>query len=77
MTEQPDDITAILDQSDLVQREARDEILRLRASLAAAPDMAEALRILIDAIEWKRTHGMLEDAMSAARAALAKAKGEA
>lgn len=30
MTEQPDDITAILDQSDLVQREARDVILKLR-----------------------------------------------
>lgn len=30
MTDQPDDITSILDTADLVQREARDEIIRLR-----------------------------------------------
>lgn len=30
MTDTPDDITAILDSADLVQREARDVILKLR-----------------------------------------------
>jgi hypothetical protein len=34
MIDTPDDITSILDPADLVQREARDEILRLRAALA-------------------------------------------
>lgn len=44
--------------------------------IAAAPDLAEALWLLLDAVEYKRTHGILEDAMTAARSALSRAKGE-
>ena len=51
------------------------EILRLRASLAATPDMAEALDDLLMALDLPGDHCELEPAKQRARAALAKAKG--
>ena len=50
--------------------------------IAAAPDLLEALGEAVSAIEWWQhehgcCHGATDDELNAARAAIAKAKGEA
>ena len=60
MTNPTDDILSVLDRADLVQREAYDEIIRLREALASAYENAakvadEFERTAKDAIEMLKS----------------------
>mgnify|MGYP003326002312 FL=1 len=62
MTNPTDDILSVLDRADLVQREAYDEIIRLREALASAYENAakvadEFERTAKDAIEMLKSVG--------------------